>query len=92
MLKHGKYGHLSEPCELIHQWGYEDWFHLRDNMIFQGSVHGSVFSKQRLILLELSSSERLLFGAPHALWVVSWVVRRHKQESYLIHVLFGCNC
>ena len=82
---------MSKTCEMIHQWGYEDWFHRRDDLLFQGSVHSGIFSKQRLVLLELFSSERLFLGAPHALWLVAWVVRQHKFESCLFHLLLVRN-
>ena len=65
------------------------WFHRHDDLLFQGSVHGGVFSKQRLIFSELFSSERLFLGDPYALWVVDWVVRQHKRESWLLHVILG---
>ena len=61
-------------------------------MLFQVSVNSGVFSKQRLVLSELFSPERLLLGAPHNLWVVAWVVRRHTRESCLLHVLIGYHC
>ena len=84
MLKHGECGNLSKPCELIHQCGQEDWFHLRDDIIL---FHGGVFAKQCLVLSELSIYERLFFGVPRALWVFTWVVRRHKHEYCLLPVL-----
>ena len=89
MLDNGECGHLSKPCDLIHQWGKEYWFQRRDDLLFRGSVHGGVFSKQRLVLSELFSSKRLLLGVTHALWVVAWVVRRHKLESFMLPILLG---
>ena len=56
-------------------------------MILQSSIHGGIFLNQILVLSELFSSKRLFLCAPHALCVVIWVVRQHKRESCLIHVL-----
>ena len=92
MLYHGKFRYLFKPCELIHLWGQEDWFQCGEDMIFQGSVYSGVFSKQRLVLLKFFSSKRFFLGAPHDLWLVAWVVRRHKRKSCLFHVLLGRHC
>ena len=73
MFHYGKCGNLSKPCDLIYQWGKEDCLHLRDNNIFQGSVHRGVLAKQRLVLLELFSSEWLFLGAPRSLSLVAWM-------------------
>ena len=63
---------------------------------YKGSVHYGVFSKQRLFLSELPSSESLFLVAPHVLWVVAWVVRQHKRESclsiYFLAVIVSESC
>ena len=89
MLQYAECRHLSKTHQLVHQWGQEDWFHRRDDLLLQSSVHGGVLGKQRLFLSELFSSGRLLLGGPHALRLFAWVVRRCKHESCLFHVLLG---
>ena len=34
MLDHLQRGHLSEACQLVHQWGQEDWLYCLENMFF----------------------------------------------------------
>ena len=89
ILEYGECRQFYETHQLVHHWGQEDWFHHCYNLLFQSSVHGGVRAKQRLVLSELFSSERLFLGATHALRLVAWVVRRHKREYCLFHVLFG---
>ena len=35
MSDNSECGHLSKTCELVHQWGQEDLFHRRDDLIFK---------------------------------------------------------
>ena len=37
MLKYLERGHLSEPYQLVHQWGQEYCFYLRNDMIFSAT-------------------------------------------------------
>ena len=80
MLHHGKCGHLFKTYYLIHQWGWEYWFHRNEDLLFRGSICGSVFAKHHLVLSEISSYERLLLGIPHAFWVVARVVRQQNAN------------
>ena len=62
---------MSYSCYLVYQWGQEDWFHRREYLPFKISVNGGVFSKQRLILSELFTSERLVLGVFHGRQIIA---------------------
>ena len=54
--------------------------------IFQGFIHGSVFSKQRLILSELFIYERFVLVVSRGRQVIARVVRQHKRKTRLSYV------
>ena len=54
---------------------------------FQDPSTAVYFRNSAWFLSELFSYKRLFLGAPHALWVVACILRWHKIESYLFHVL-----
>ena len=45
MLQYAECRHLSKTHQLVHQWGQEDWFHRRDDLLLQSSVHSGVLAK-----------------------------------------------
>ena len=92
ILYHSYGRHLSESCQLVHQWGQKYWFHRRDDLLFKSLFNGSVFLKQRLILSELLSSEPLFLVVSHDWRVIARIVRRHKRETRMCRIFLACNC
>ena len=83
---------FSKTCQLVHQWGQEEWLHRHEDMSFKGYVHVSISSEKWLVLSKTFGSEHCLLGGSHRWWVIDWVVQWHRYVSRLCHELLCCHC